>query len=137
VKNIASPRFTLLIRDNNHETAITYMNPRCKPLVRCRRSLVRGKKQNAQNRPPKGPKSKNFLCSFIKAQLPNPLRKKKFPLHNPFNVRCIYIQKQTAEFKYLLELILENTLSHSLSSCQPHVGDYSLTPLYCTRVCCG
>ena len=34
VINITSPRFTLLIRDNNYETAITYMNPRCKLLVR-------------------------------------------------------------------------------------------------------
>ena len=26
--------FTLLIRENNYETAVTYMNPRCQLLVR-------------------------------------------------------------------------------------------------------
>ena len=41
MKNITSPRFTLLIRDNNYETAITYMNPRCQLLVRCRQLLIR------------------------------------------------------------------------------------------------
>ena len=36
-ENITSPRFTLLISDNNYETAITYMNPRWKLLARlCR-----------------------------------------------------------------------------------------------------
>ena len=38
--SIASPRFCLLIRENNYETAITYMNPRLQLLVRWRQLQV-------------------------------------------------------------------------------------------------
>ena len=35
--------FTLLIRENNYETAVIYMNPRCHLLVRWRQLLIRWK----------------------------------------------------------------------------------------------
>ena len=41
LKLLAIRGFTLLIRKNNYETAVTYMNPRCQLLVRCRQLLIR------------------------------------------------------------------------------------------------
>ena len=52
--------FTLLIREKNYETAVTYMNQRCKLLVRWRQLLIRWKKYKWSNRPKKGSKP-NFL----------------------------------------------------------------------------
>ena len=52
--------FTLLIRANNYETAVTYMNPRCQLLVRWRQLLIHWRNKNGQSRPKKGYKP-NFL----------------------------------------------------------------------------
>jgi len=90
VKNITSPRLTLLIRDNNYETAITYMNPRCKLLVRCRRPLIRWKKQKWSKQTQKRSQAKTPFLVVHQGTTAQLLREKKIPLHNPFKYVNIY-----------------------------------------------
>ena len=55
----------LIYCENNYETAVTFMNPRCQLLVRRRQLLIRWKKSKWAKRTKKGFQAKFPFCSFF------------------------------------------------------------------------
>ena len=79
---------------NNYETAITYMNPRCQLLVRCRQLPIRWKKYKWSKQTQKRSQAQIFFCSFIKVQLPNFLRKKNSHFTIPLSLCFIWLYER-------------------------------------------
>ena len=81
--------FTLLIRANNYENAVTYMNPRCQYTSPLKTITDPLKEIKMVKTDPKKVPSQIFFLIVPLGTIAQLFTKKKFPLHNPFNIRSI------------------------------------------------
>ena len=86
VESITSPRFCLLIREQNYETAMTYMNPRLQWLVRWRQLLIRWNKLKIAKIDRKKSQAKKWFLHNNLGTIAQPFTKKNLTSQSLSNI---------------------------------------------------